>query len=78
MKYQYDVVASICNETRRTDSHLVCGGFNSVEEAVDYINANNVSEVDYYKYCNNDETAYIEIEKYDVKNSCIVEVITVD
>lgn len=78
MKYQYDVVASICNETRRTDSHLVCGGFNTLVDAIDYINRNNISEEDYYKYCNDDETAYIEIEKYDVKNSCIVEVITVD
>jgi hypothetical protein len=78
MRYQYDVVASICNETCRTDSHLVCGGFNSVEEAVNYINANNVSETDYYQYCNDDETAYIEIEKYDVDNSCIVDVIIVD
>lgn len=51
MKYQYDVVASICKETRRTDSHLVCGGFNTLVDAIDYINRNNISEEDYYKYC---------------------------
>lgn len=64
--YYYDVVASICNETCRTDSYLVCGGFNSIEKAVDYINTNNISEEDYYKYCKEDETAYIEIERHDV------------
>ena len=63
--YYYDVVASICSETCRTDSHLVCGGFNSLKEAVDYINTNNISEEDYYKYCKEDETAYIEIERHD-------------
>lgn len=75
--YYYDIVASICNETCRTDSHLVYGGFNSVEDAIEYINTNNISEEDYYKYCKDDETAYIEIEKhYD--NGCIADVITVD
>jgi hypothetical protein len=63
--YYYDVVASICSETCRTDSHLVCGGFNSLEEAVDYININNISEEDYYKHCKEDETVYIEIERHD-------------
>lgn len=75
-KYYYDVVASICSETCRTDSHLVCGGFKT-EEAMDYINKNNVSEEDYYKYCRENETAYIEIEVRD-NNSSIIEVITVD
>ena len=73
----YDVVASICDETCRTDSHLVCGGFNTRNEAVDYINKNEISEVDYYKYCNDDETAYIEIEERD-ENGNITDVITVD
>jgi hypothetical protein len=77
-KYYYDVVASICNETSRTDSHLVCGGFKTKNEAVDYINKNEVSEVDYYKYCNDDETAYIEIEERDSKTEAVVDVITVD
>lgn len=73
----YDVVASICNETSRTDSHLICGGFKSSEEAVDYINAHDISEEDYYKYCGEDETAYIEIEEH-YGNGCIINVITVD
>lgn len=76
--YYYDVVASICDETRRTDSHLICGGFNTVEEAIDYINKHNVSEVDYYKYCGDDETAYIEIEERDELSGTICGVITVD
>ena len=76
-KYYYDIVASICTEICRTDSHLVCGGFKTEEDAVDYINKYNVSEVDYYKYCKDDETAYIEIEVRD-NNSSIIEVITVD
>ena len=76
--YYYDVVASICTETCRTDSHLVCGGFNTLEEAIDYINEHNVSEVDYYSYCRDDETAYIEIEKRNDENGCVVDVIAVD
>jgi hypothetical protein len=76
--YQYDIVASICDETRRIDSHLICGGFNTVEEAVDYINTHDVSEVDYYKYCRDDETAYVEIEVRDALGGHIVDVITVD
>ena len=77
MKYHYDVVASICTETHRTNSHLVCGGFNTLVDAIDYINRNNVSEVDYYQYCNDDEMVYIEVEEHD-DNGCITDVITVD
>jgi hypothetical protein len=77
-KYYYDVVASICNETSRTDSHLVCGGFKTKGEAINYINKNEISEVDYYKYCNADETAYIEIEERDNKTGDIIDVTTVD
>lgn len=76
-KYHYDVVASIYAETYRTDSHLVCGGFKTEEEAMNYINKYNINEVDYYKYCKGNETAYIEIEvRYN--NSGIIQVITVD
>lgn len=76
--YYYDIVASIYNEFCRTDSHLICGGFNTAEEAVDYINANNISECDYYMYCRDDETAYIEIEVHDALGGNIVDVIIVD
>ena len=76
--YYYDIVASICNEYRRTDSHLVCGGFNTEEEAMDYINEHNINEEDYYKYCKDDETAYIEIETHDALNGNICDVVTVD
>lgn len=72
----YDVVASICSETDRTDSHLICGGFKSSEDALKYINAHKISEQDYYQYCKDDETAYIEIEEH--YGGCIVDVITVD
>lgn len=76
--YYYDVVASICTETCRTDSHLICGGFNTLVEAVSYINEHNISEVDYYSYCRDDETAYIEIEKRNDSDGSIIDVITVD
>lgn len=76
MEY-YDIVASICDECRRTDSHLICGGFKTEEEAMDYINKYNVSEEDYYKYCRDDETAYIEIERHNADGS-IGDIITVD
>lgn len=76
--YYYDIVASICNEYRRTDSHFICGGFNTVEEAMDYINEHNIGEEDYYKYCKEDETAYIEIETHDALSGTICDVVTID
>ena len=72
----YDVVASICNETCRTDSYLISGGFYTEEEAREYINLHDVSEVDYYRYCRDDETAYIEIEERD-DNGNIINVVTI-
>lgn len=78
-KYRYyDLVASIYNETYRTDCYLICGGFNTREDAVDYINEHDISEIDYYKYCRDDETAYIEIEERDSLSGAICDVITVD
>lgn len=74
----YDVVASICNEIRRTDSRLICGGFATEEAAIAYINEHGVSEADYYWLCNEDETAYIEIEEHDVLSGGIFNVITVE
>ena len=76
--YYYDIVASICNEYKRTDSHLICGGFDTEEEAMDYINEHNISEEDYYKYCKDDETVYIEVEAHDALSGIICEVVTVD
>lgn len=76
--YYYDVVASICSETCRTDSYLVCGGFNTAEEAVNYINEHDVSETDYYQFCNDNETAYIEIETHDALSGCVCDVVTID
>lgn len=76
--YYYDIVASICNEYRRTASHFICGGFDTVEEAMDYINEHNIGEEDYYKYCMGDETAYIEIEEHDALSGTICDVITID
>ena len=67
----YDVVASICTETERKDSHLICGGFNTEEEAMDYINVHNVSEVDYYRYCEDYEVVYIDIEDHDDEGGLI-------
>ena len=76
--YYYDIVASICSETCRTDSRLVCGGFDTEEKAWNYINDNDVSEEDYYWLCNEGETAYIEIERRNDADGTLCDVITVD
>ena len=76
--YYYDVVASICTETCRTDSYLICGGFNTLEEAMNYIKAHHVSEVDYECYCKDNETAYIEIEERDDLGGNIVDILTIN
>ena len=76
-KRYFDIVASIYTETCRTNSYLVCGGFSTDEEAMNYINENDVSEVDYYCCCKDNETAYIEIEEHD-KEGNVVDVITID
>ena len=76
--YYYDVVASICSEIQRTNSYLICGGFNTIEEAYKYIKDNNVSSVYYYPYCNDDEMAYIEIEEHDDLGGNIVDIVLVD
>lgn len=65
----YDVVASIYDEHKRTDSHLISGGFNTVKEALNYINKHNISEIHYYGYCNDNEAAYIEIERHNADGS---------
>ena len=74
----YDVVASICDEYRRTDSRLICGGFSTDEEAINYINEHDISEEDYYWLCSEGETAYIEIERHNDVDGSISDVITVD
>lgn len=76
MEY-YDIVASICDEYSRTYSHLICGGFKTEKEAINYINAHNISEVQYYCFCKEDETAYIEIERHNADGS-IGDIIMVD
>lgn len=74
----YDLVASFCNETCRVDSYLIYSGFSTKEEAIEYINTYNISEVDYERYCRDDETPYIEIEEHNSLTGAICEVITVD
>ena len=76
-KYYFDVVASICNEACRTDS-LICGGFSTEEEALDYIYEHDISEEDYYWLCNENEPAYIEIEVHDALSGRIHDIITID
>lgn len=76
-KYYYDVVVSICTETCRTDSDLICGGFETEDDAMDYINTHDISESDYEYRCRDDEVVYIEIEEHDI-NGSLVSVITVD
>lgn len=73
----YDIVASIYDGYRRTDSRLTCGGFSTDEEAVSYINEHEVWEEDYYWLCRDGETAYIEIEEHNEDGS-VCNIITVD
>jgi hypothetical protein len=75
--YYYDVVASICTETCRIDSHLICGGFNTLAEAMNYSQAHNISEVDYECYCKDNEIVYIEIEEKDALSGNIVDILTI-
>ena len=78
----YDVVVSIYEEIGdnnccdvRIDSHLICGGFKTEDEAMEYINNNEINE---YKYCYSDkEYPCIEIEEHTDQDVC-VSVITVD
>lgn len=77
MNIYYDIVASICNESCRTDSYLISGGHESFEDALNYVNKKGIFEVDYCKYCKDDETAYIEIERHNEDGS-ISDVVTVD
>lgn len=68
----YDVVASICTETERTDQYLICGGFDTEQEAMDYIHTHNISESDYDRYCEDDEVVYIDIEEHSDDGSLIM------
>ena len=78
----YDVVVSIYEEIgtnnccdKRIDSHLICGGFKTEDEAMDYINNNEINE---YKYCYSDkEYPCIDIEEHNEDGS-LAGVITVD
>jgi hypothetical protein len=76
-KYYYDVVVSIRTETCRTDSDVICGGFATEDEAMDYINTHDISERDYEYRCHDDETAYIEIEENDTDGN-IIKIIAVN
>ena len=76
MNMYYDVVVSIyesekCNT--RTDSELVCGGFETEEEAEEYIRNNEINE---YKYTYSDEDyPVIEIEEHN-DDGCLKSIIT--
>lgn len=75
----YDVVCSVyeigeyCDS--RIDSHLICGGFDTDDEAMEYINTHNC---DVY-HDKRDKYIYteIEIEEHD-DNGNVVSVVTVD
>ena len=56
---------------------MICGGFNTVEEAINYINEHDVSEENYYWLCVEGETAYIEIERHNIDGS-ISEIVVAD
>lgn len=66
----YDVVVSIYEDENcnvRIDSHLLSGGFKTEDEAMEYINNNEINE---YKYCySNEEYPRIEIEEHNEDGS---------
>lgn len=68
----YDVVCSIYEDKDygvRIDSHLICGGFKTEDEAMEYINNNEINE---YKYCYSDkEYPCIEIETHTDQGVCV-------
>lgn len=78
IKY-YDVVCSIYEEYGsndiRVDSHLLCGGFKTENEAMEYINTHDCSEYD--KSCGKNKYSCIEIEEHNEDGS-VSRVITVD
>lgn len=73
----YDIITSIYDGYRRVDCRLICGGFSTDEEAVNYINEHDICEEDYDWLCREGEMAYIEIEEHN-EDGNIVNIITVD
>ena len=78
----YDVVCSIYKERGtnnccdiRVDSHLLCGGFETEDEAMEYINTHDCSEYD--DCCSKGEYSCIEIEEHE-DNGTVASVVTVD
>lgn len=76
----YDVVCSIYKEVNnfcdtRVESYLLCGGFKTDDEAMEYINNNDCSRYD--DCCAKNEYPCIEIEEHD-ENGNVTGVVTVD
>ena len=76
-EYYYDIVVSFCTEHCREDCDIICGGFETEQAAMKFIEEYNVSEADYYSRCRDDETAYIEIEKRRDSDGSLVDITTV-
>ena len=77
-KYYYDVVVSICTETERVGSDLICGGFKTEDEAMKCIEDGKFSLIPYYNRCKDNEIACIEIEKREDETENLIDIITVD
>lgn len=75
----YDVICSIYEENEkkdiRIDSHLLCGGFKTEDEAIEYINIHDCSQYDHC--CSKNEYPSIEIELHK-EDGTVVEVVTID
>ena len=76
----YDVVCSVYEENEdgidyRVDSHLLCGGFKTEDEAVEYINTHDCTEYD--DVGRTSLYTCIEIETHNEDGS-VASVITVD
>ena len=74
----YDVIVSIYEKigsNKRIDSHLLCGGFNTENGAMEYIDKYDWNE---YTHCYSDnEYPIIEIEEHNEDGS-LLNVITID
>lgn len=82
----YDVVCSVYKENEngvdyRVDSHLLCGGFKTEDEAMEYINTHNCTEytVDLFENLDAEKSnLYTCIEVEEHNENGIVNVVMVD
>ena len=72
----YNIVVSIYDNENdvRIDSYLLCGGFETEDRAMEYLNNNEYNE---YKYCYDGTYPCVEIEEHN-EDGTIASVVAVD